>query len=143
MRLQWRFSVVRFGGRHSQKVGGLQEQQLGQLEDVAAPQGLQCQICWCLLPDGQQVWSFHTQKHTSLRAKEEAMTTGCRGPASCVLVIVLSRQPVHSARGMQVLYSSDQPFSAAIGQLILEAFTWAEGTYPASACSYVADTLFK
>lgn len=36
----------------------------------------------------------------------------------------------------------DGPFDAATGQLVLEAFTYDEGTYPATACDFVARTVF-
>ena len=42
----------------------------------------------------------------------------------------------------QVLKQLNAPFTPLIGQLVLEAFTFDEGTYPATACDFVAKTVF-
>lgn len=47
------------------------------------------------------------------------------------------------AHGQVVLKGLDEPFSAQGMQLALEALTWDEGTYPASACDFVAHEVFK
>lgn len=47
------------------------------------------------------------------------------------------------AHGQVVLKGLQEPFSAQALQLALEAMTFDEGTYPASACEYVAREVFK
>ena len=47
------------------------------------------------------------------------------------------------AHGQLVLKGLDDPFSAQTMQLALEALTCDEGTYPASACHFVATEVFK
>jgi hypothetical protein len=47
------------------------------------------------------------------------------------------------AHGQLVLKGLDDPFSAQTMQLALEALTCDEGTYPASACHFVATDVFK
>jgi hypothetical protein len=47
------------------------------------------------------------------------------------------------AHGQVVLKQLQQPFSAQVMQLALEALTWDEGTYPASACDFVAREVFR
>ena len=42
-----------------------------------------------------------------------------------------------------VLKDAGEKLDAAKGQLILEAFTWQEGTYPATACGFVGEHVFK
>lgn len=47
------------------------------------------------------------------------------------------------AHGQVVLKGLNEPFSAQAMQLALEALTWDEGTYPASACEFVAREVFR
>jgi hypothetical protein len=47
------------------------------------------------------------------------------------------------AHGQKVLKGLGDPFSAQAMQLALEAMTFDEGTYPASACDFVAREVFK
>lgn len=46
------------------------------------------------------------------------------------------------AHGQVILKGLHQPFSAQVMQLDLESLTLDEGTYPASACGFVANTVF-
>jgi hypothetical protein len=46
------------------------------------------------------------------------------------------------AHGQVILKRLDQPFSAQTMQLALESLTFDEGTYPASACGFVANSVF-
>jgi hypothetical protein len=43
----------------------------------------------------------------------------------------------------QVVKPLDAPLDCLVGQLVLESFTYDEGTYPATACDFVARTVFS
>eukprot|EP00878_Enallax_costatus_P013375 GHUV01013985.1.p1 GENE.GHUV01013985.1~~GHUV01013985.1.p1 ORF type:complete len:1200 (+),score=534.70 GHUV01013985.1:114-3713(+) len=47
------------------------------------------------------------------------------------------------AHGQVILKHLNEPFSAQAMQLALESLTWDAGTYPASACEFVAREVFK
>lgn len=48
-----------------------------------------------------------------------------------------------SRHSQRVLKDLDAPLTPALGQLMLEAFTWSEGTYPATACAVAGEHVFK
>lgn len=101
-------------------------------------------ICWRALKAGQLLAASH---YSFLLMSCSASTGDGQHATPCPLLPMMTPAPPPALctgwLPAQVLKALDTPFTPLVGQLVLEAFTFDEGTYPATACDFVAKTVFN